>query len=307
MDKLNSQIQDAMKPYGYKVRTVSIVHLTEAQDEVGRLIRRGLVDKGLSANWHFYLKTSEDLPQAETIFVVAMPQPFTHLTFAWQGMTYPADIPPTYFTRADDSRAESVIQGVLGPAGYRMVKARLALKTLAVRSSLAAYGKNNLAYVPDMGSLFQLVAFYADCSCEEDGWREPEVMKACADCALCHQACPNGSITAGRFLIHAERCLGFLNEQEPGVPHWVKCQPDWRHALIGCLSCQSVCPVNRPYLQNIAAGPSFSEDETAVILNDTRWERLEEETRNKLADIRGIYPLLPRNLAALIEKQRLSG
>jgi epoxyqueuosine reductase len=36
----------------------------------------------------------------------------------------------------------------------------LPLKSLAVRSGLAAYGRNNVCYVPGMGSFLELVGLY---------------------------------------------------------------------------------------------------------------------------------------------------
>ncbi|MBA7714894.1 hypothetical protein ES703_123926 [subsurface metagenome] len=70
------------------------------------------------------------------------------------------------------------------------------------------------------------------------------------------------------------------------------------------MRCQFVCPVNKPYLDNIVAGPSFSEEEADLILNKTPSENLSQETRQKLQISDGVYPLLARNLSALIEKQR---
>ena len=303
MDRTSNKIQEAIKPHGYKAKTVSIAHLPEVQESVGKLVRQGLIDKQLCKKWHFYLKTNENLPDAKTIIVVAMPQPLTRLKFKWRGMIFPADIPPTYFTKADDSRAENMFKSVLGTTGYRIVKAHLALKTLAVRSGLAEYGKNNISYVPGMGSLYQLIAFYSDCPCEEDSWREPTIMKDCNACSLCRENCPTGSIVADRFLIHAEKCLGSLNENEPESPYWVNLQPDWPNALIGCMACQFACPVNKPYLRNIINGPFFSEEETDCILHKTPWKGLLPQTREKLEDIYWAYPLLARNLGALIEKQ----
>lgn len=304
MDWLNNKIREATTPYGYQARTVNIARLPEIQDAVGRLVRHGTIDRRISQTWHFYLKANDSLPEAKIIIVVAMPQPFTRLTFIWQGTTFLADIPPTCFSRADDSRAERILKNILEPAGYRVVKARLALKTLAVRSGLAEYGKNNISYIPGMGSLYQLVAFYSDYPGEEDSWQDPRAMKECDGCSLCLQACPNGSITADRFLIHAERCLGFLNEKEPDIPHWAEKQPDWPNALIGCMLCQFACPVDKPYLQRVTEGLSFSEAETGSILDNTPWEELAPETRKKLDDIRWVYPMMARNLEALIKKQR---
>ena len=304
MANVLGQISYAMSQCGYKAQTVSITHLPEVQEAVGKLVRQGLLNKQLHEKWHFYLKTNENLPEAKTIIVVAIPQPLTRLRFEWQGMTYPADIPPTYFTKADDSRAEVILKSVLETAGYKITKAHLALKTLAVRSGLARYGKNNISYVPGMGSFCQLVAFYSDCPCEKDNWQESEAMGACENCLLCLESCPTGSITVDRFLIHAENCLGSLNERESDLPYWVQLQPDWRNALIGCMRCQFVCPVDKPYLHKIVAGPSFSEQETGLILNKIPWEKLSPKTRQKLDDVYGVYPLLARNLSALIEKQK---
>jgi epoxyqueuosine reductase len=306
MDLISNKIRDAIKSHGYQARTVAITHLPEVQEAVGQFIRQGLIDRRLSEKWHFYLKTNENLPEAKTIIAVAMSQPFTRLRFEWQGRIFLADIPPNYFTKVDNSRAERILKSVLENGGYRIVKAHLALKTLAVRSGLAEYGRNNISYVPGMGSLCQLVAFYTDAPCEEDNWHEPAVMKTCEKCNFCRDNCINGSITADRFLIHAENCLGFLYDINPNKAHWVECQPEWPNALIGCMRCQSACPVNKPYLNNIKVGPSFAEQETSLILNKIPWEQLSLETSQKLEDIRGIYPWLAINLSALMEKQRRS-
>jgi len=305
MNGIVHKIRDGMRQHRYKSKTVSITHLSKVQEAVGKLVRQGLVNRQLHERWHFYLDTNKNLPEAKTIIVVAMPQPLTRVWFKCKGIAYPADIPPDYFARtASESCAEEILNNVLKTAGYRIARAHLALKTLAVRSGLATYGRNNITYVPGMGSLCMLVAFYTDWSCEEDNWQEPEVMKACENCSLCRENCPTGSIPADRFLIHAENCLGFLQEMEPDFPYWVQLQPDWHNALIGCMGCQFVCPVNKPYLRKIVAGPSFSVEETGLILNKTPWENLSPKTRQKLDISDGVYPRLARNLSALIEKQK---
>jgi len=70
------------------------------------------------------------------------------------------------------------------------------------------------------------------------------------------------------------------------------------------MRCQFVCPVNKPYIHKTTVGPSFSEEETGLILDNMPWEKLSLETQQKLDDIYGVYSLLARNLGALIEKQR---
>jgi epoxyqueuosine reductase len=304
MSEIVDKIREGMKQFGYKFKTVSIKHLPEVQEAVGKLVRQGLLNKRLHETWHFYLETNKNLPEAKTIVIVAMPQPITRVWFKWQGITYSADIPPTYFTEADESRVEDILSNVLETTGCKIVKAHLALKTLAVRSGLARYGRNNISYIPRMGSFCRLIAFYTDYPCEEDNWQESKAMKACENCSLCRENCPVGSIPNDCFLIHAEHCLTRFNEMEPDFPDWIK--PDWHNALIGCLRCQVVCPVNKPHLGKIATGPTFSEEETGLILNRVSVEKLAHQTRQKLERMvyDEIYPVMARNLSALIEKQR---
>lgn len=303
MNEITSKIQEEMKRCGYQARTVSIIHLPELQEAVGRLVRQGLLNKRLCESWQFYLDTNENLPEAETIIVVAMPHPITRVWFKYRGSAYAADIPPDYFAQTAESRAEAILNNVLKTAGYRITRAHLALKTLAVRSGLAQYGRNNIAYVSGMGSLCTLVAFYTDWVGEEDNWQESKAMTACENCSLCRENCPTGSISVDRFLIRAENCPGFLQEVEPNHPYWVQLQPDWQNALMGCMRCQFFCPVDKPYLVKIEEGPSFSEEETGLILNKTPWEGLSQKTRQKLRIPGKLYPRMVPNLSARIEKQ----
>jgi len=300
-----TKIEEGIKQFGYKAKTVSITHLPEVQESVAELVRQGMISERLHSTWHFYLQTNKNLLEAKTIVIVAMPHPITRIWFKHKGIAYPADIPPDYFTKAEyEARAEETLENVLETAGYRIARAHLALKTLAVRSGLARYGRNNITYIPGMGSLYSLVAFYTDYSCNVDDWQESKAMVECENCSLCRENCPTGSIPVDRFLIHAENCLGFLNEMKPDFPYWVQHQPDWHNALVGCMCCQFVCPVNKPYVNKIVAGPSFSEEETGLILNKTPLENLSRATRRKLKFSDGVYPLLAQNLSALIKKQR---
>jgi epoxyqueuosine reductase len=304
MSKIGQNVQREIEQFGYKAKVLSITRLPELQEAVGKLIMQGLLNKQLHERWHFYLQNNENLPEAKTIVVVAMPQPITRMQFDWHGIDYPADVAPNYFKKSDEFRAEWILSNTLEAAGYKVVRAHLALKTLAVRSGLARYGRNNISYISGMGSFCRLIAFYTDWPCEEDNWHESKAMEDCEDCSLCRENCPTGSISADRFLIHAENCLGFLNQMEPDFPYWVRLQSGWPYAFVGCMLCQFVCPVNKPYLDEIASGPSFSEKETGLILNKTPWEKLSSETKQKLDDLQEVYPLLGGNLNALIEKQR---
>jgi epoxyqueuosine reductase len=304
MRNLAHQLSQTLNRVGYKYKSVSIDHLPELQDEVAKLVRQGLVSKQLCEKWRFYLQTNSDFPGAKMILIVAIPQPITRIYFEWEGIIYPAEIAPNYIVRKDESQVEEIINNVLIPYGYNIKKAHLALKTLAVRSGLAEYGRNNISYVPGMGSFCRLIAFYTDCPCEEDNWQASKAMKACENCSLCRESCPTNSIDKERFLIHAENCLGFLNESKPDIPYWVRLQPKWKNAFVGCMQCQFVCPMNEPLLQDVVTGHSFSNNETSLILETIPWEKLSLKTRQKLEDLQGIYHLLAKNLSALIEKQQ---
>jgi epoxyqueuosine reductase len=163
------------------------------------------------------------------------------------------------------------------------------------------YGRNNITYIPGMGSFQRLVAFYSDCPIERDDWQELKIMRACETCFKCLENCPTQCISTDRFLIHAENCLTWLNESEGDFPDWVK--PDWHNALIGCMRCQLICPVNKTQIKKVADGPAFSEEETGFILNKTSFETLQEVTREKLARISADdwYEVLARNLNLLMK------
>ena len=302
MDAVISRIAGGKEQHHYKFRIVPIAHLAEAQGAVGKLVRQGAVSETLSRGWHFYLDGKNNFPEAKTIIAVAMPQLITRVTFRREGKIFTANIPPSYFTQADESCAEKILKDVLENNGNKIIKAHLALKTLAVRSGLAKYSRNNISYVPGMGSLLRLIDFYTDYQYEQDDWQEAGMMKACENCALCRDNCPTGCIPADRFLIHAENCLTYFNEEEAEFPHWLK--PAAHNTLIGCMQCQSICPVNKPYLEKIEDGPDFSETETELIWNKALVEELSPETRLKLDRMveDGIFPVMGRNLRMLVEK-----
>jgi len=90
-------------------------------------------------------------------------------------------------------------------------------------------------------------------------------MKACEGCFRCGGKLSDGlHPQSSVFLLHAENCLTRHNEREDILESWIK--PDWHNALIGCMRCQLVCPVNKNQFTNIVVGPVFSETETALLL-----------------------------------------
>ena len=288
---------------GFKARSVSIQRLAEVKEDIEKLKRQGLPDKHLAEVYlQFDYDVTASLPGVQSLLIIAIPQPVTRATFSWRNKVYTGDIPPTYIGKTDDARVKDTLTTLVGPE-FKLVRVQLPVKTLAVKSGLAQYGKNNITYVPGFGSYHRLVAFATDRSWQEDSWNESKMMKICEACNKCRENCPTHCIPADRFLLHAENCLTWHNEREDIFVNWIK--PEWHHMLIGCMRCQLVCPVNRDQLNKIVPGVAFSEEETARLLQKTPWNTLSDEIRRKLTEIAmdDSYEVLARNLEVLIKAQ----
>ncbi len=217
MKELFSQLAER----GYNGRIVSIQHLRDLQEEIKGRYKQGLFDEEFYQEWltRFAFSPPDSLPEARSLIVVAVPQPQTRVTFTWKGETLPLILPPTYVGYGEtDKHVKDLLAEVLALQGYQVAQAVLPRKLLAVRSGLGVYGKNNICYVPGMGSFHQLAAFYSDLPCQEDNWQGLEMMESCQDCSACLRKCPTGAITSERFLLRAERCITFHNERAGDFP-----------------------------------------------------------------------------------------
>lgn len=287
---------------GYRAQVVPAGRLADLHEAVARWHRQGVLDDEL---YREYLSGFDPAPpaglEARSLIVLASPSPPVRVLFHHRGREVPAIIPPTYRWQAARAAELGLLAEVLGPAGYRAERAVVPVKFLAVCSGLARYGRNNITYLPGLGSFCRLAAYYSDLPCASHAWQEPQMLEACAHCTACLHRCPTGAILADRFLVRAERCLTWLNERPNAMPGWV--DPAWHNALIGCMRCQEVCPENRPLAGWLETGPAFTEEETALLLQGPAAGELPEETRAKLAaldwslDERAV---LARNLGLLL-------
>jgi epoxyqueuosine reductase len=290
-----------LEQQGLKARVVSIDRLDDLRREIEDRHAQGQFDPDFYQVRldSFSFTPPDDLPDAASLIVVAMPRPQHQAHFTWHGATRSLIIPPTYvgYERIGQ-RMRDLLSAWLAPEGYRIARPRLPLKALAVRSGLAEYGRNNVAYVAGMGSFHQLAAVYSDLPCPEDGWREPRMMDRCQKCQACRHACPTAAIPSDRFLLRAERCITFLNERPTGVPFpdWI--DPAWHNCLVGCMHCQRACPETIPFLNWIEGGDEFSHDETALLLAGAARDQLPPATLAKLErlDLLDSLDVLPRNL-----------
>jgi epoxyqueuosine reductase len=297
MEKLLSKLEEQ----GYKGRIVSPEHLPELQAGIEGPYLEGLLDEEL---YQEYLTGFEfNLPEAKSLIVVAFPHPQTRITFTWEGKPVPTIVPPTYLHgREIDRQVEELLAEALAPEGYRMALAKLPKKLLAVRSGMARYGRNNVSYVPGLGSFYRLVVLWSDLPCAEDDWREPRMLEKCETCTACLRKCPTGAITSERFLLHAERCLTFHNEKPGDVPFAEWIDPSAHNALVGCMHCQRVCPENKGFQDWIKEGEKFSEEETTQLVEGVPTDQLPSATAEKLE--RADLFVTPRNLSVLLSRTR---
>lgn len=306
MNPLQERLSHMIEERGWKARIVPAYRLAALQEAVRGRYEKRLFDEAFYAGQlsFFSFDPPADLPAARSIIIVAVPTPQMRITFHWQGESVPVVVPPTYVSYTPRTESVQAVLAVwLGNEGHGLARPRLPLKTLAVCSGLAEYGRNNICYVPGMGSYFQLVGAFSDLPCDQDPWREPKALDRCDSCVACLRCCPTGAITKDRFLIRAERCLTYHNEADGDFPGWIN--PSWHHCLIGCLRCQTVCPENKPMLGWFEDRAKFSEEETTLFIQRVPLGRLPVETVAKMKnlEINEDYRLLCRNLSMIIGRE----
>jgi epoxyqueuosine reductase len=292
-----------LKKHGYAGRIVPVFRVGELKEEIERRRREGQFDREFyeeRLTWHNF-NPEQSLPGAKSMIVVSVAQPQIQVVFNRDGKSWPLIIPPTYLHYPDEL-VKRLLTKILRPSGYRIAPASVPQKLLAARTGLAAYGKNNICYIPGMGSFHRPVAFYSDFPCPDDTWQEAQMLERCKKCTACLRSCPTGAITAERFPLRAELCLTFHNERAADFPSWI--DPSWHHCLVGCLYCQKVCPENKKFMKWVEKKGEFSEEETCLILEKVEFGRLPAQTQQKLEglDLIEYAEILPRNLSALFDK-----
>ena len=253
---------------------------------------------GVDTEPYYNFTPPEDLGfTARTVLIVASPSPAMEASFDVGGEIKRYVIPPFYVNesmRFDETL--KYIRDTLRDTGYSAAIARsLPCKALAVHAGIAAYGRNNIAYAEGMGSFCGLILLYTDCPCDGEPFYQLHFADRCENCGLCADSCPTGAIRHGVDQIDANRCITMFNESDGEFPDWI--DPSWHNALVGCMRCQSICPMNLGYMENIKEITSFSREETDMILKGILPDI--ELSRLGIADY--FRQKLPRNLAALIK------
>lgn len=304
--KLSEKLFEEFHKFGIAAKTTSISHINELKQEIEALQKQELLDEQLFKRYLRGLNDEEAgvMPGAKTILVIACPQFSTKLNFEYDGCAgvqrYNITLPPNYTSGESAQKMETLLNQVLKSSHYTFKSTSLSEKLLAVRTGLGVYGRNNICYVNQMGSFYHLFSFYTDMPWTEDSWAEKAVMPECTHCRACIKACPMNCIEADRFLIHAERCLTAMNEEEGDFPSWV--DQSCHNAIVGCMKCQVICPKNQEFIHQNETEITFSSEETALILSETPFSWLSSKLQEKLekSGLVLYYHVLPRNLTVLI-------
>jgi epoxyqueuosine reductase len=300
---LGAALTAALDAAGFRSRPAP-VHLAEGLHATILALReQGLLAQEIYEEYAHYWRFTPppEVAEPRTVVVVAWPSQPVKMLFHLDSGPLEAVVPPTYVSSTGRARCLEIMRSTLGPAGYSVGRASGPVKLLAVRSGLAQYGRNNLAYAPGMGSYMRLDAFCtdADLQAEEYQTKGSELMSCCPPCRNCHHVCPTGCIPHAGTVIDASRCLTQLNENEGEWPDWL--DPAAHNSLVGCMRCQEMCPANRYHLRKKQVVAEFDREETKIILENRPVDRLPDALRAKLRelDLEEYSPVLGRNLLAL--------
>jgi epoxyqueuosine reductase len=297
---LTEKVYSELRARGFHGRIISLRHLDNLILEIRNQLTKGLLSEVVYKEYGLYfLEGADKVPlEACSIIITAAPQPQFRVGFEFAGGRNHFLIPPTY-TNKTDHIIERLINGVVGPSGYKLFPTRIPLKLAAVRSGLASYGRNNITYIEGMGSFHRLKAFLTDMPVEDEDWHKLKMLKQCNDCIACIKKCPTGAISSDNFVIKQDRCLTFHNERLAEFPQWIK--DSWHNCLIGCMYCQKICPANRQFKNWIEHSVDFDESETEYILKSDR-KQLKTPTKKKLEIINLLddFEVLQRNLSLLV-------
>ncbi|UCC32172.1 MAG: epoxyqueuosine reductase [Phycisphaerales bacterium] len=307
--KLIETLLSTLREHGYRGRVVPVGRLRDLKQEIEAYYREGFFDAEFYqeelAALHFGPPAT--LPTARSVILATASQPQVRVTFTWKGKHVPLVVPPTY-SQKTDRLIERLVADALATRDYRIVRAGVPKKSLAVRCGLGEYGRNNIVYVQGMGSFHRLVAFFSDLPCEDDNWRAPQLAERCRKCRACIDACPTGAIDRKRFLLRAERCITFRNEKPRNVPFPAWLDSSWHNCLAGCMNCQRFCPLDKDFVDWFEYGATFTDQETRLFLRGATLEQLPDSTVKKLeqSEMLEFLDLFPRNLPVLL-RERVSG
>lgn len=277
--------------------TFSVRHLPELRDWLAELDRRHALSSNATFRKYiagFRFAPPKEMPEARSVILVSTRDRICSVRFHVNGAPRDVLIPSGYVMQGfsggdiEDRVRHDVLGGRRGQLRQRL---RLPLKTVAVRSGLAEYGRNNITFVEGFGSFHGLQGFWTDRELP-DHWRPLRMMRQCRGCSICARACPTGAFSSRHFTIDAGRCLALYNELDDPFPAWLPARA--HHTLIGCLRCQYTCPANRDHIRPVESLGEFTEEETRFLVSGRRDAKREKVITDRLPRYPVGYPHLAR-------------
>lgn len=247
------------------------------------------------------------LKNPESIIIIAVPRPAHSLSFSLGKKKIETILPPTYVCyRKMFEEVRDDLKKALRGLNCRLELLNAPLKSLGSRLGLLSYGRNNVGYINNLGSYFQLVGLVSDTPLEDKEMTPVSspgaLLPRCRNCRICAAACPTGAIDRERILIHAEKCYTLFSESLEPIPEGLK--PPSPKCLIGCLRCQELCPENKSLLRYEEAAVSFNAEETKAFLGTAgRSRQAIDRARKKFQEL-GLtegFPIFSRNFQYMLK------
>ena len=125
-------------------------------------------------------------------------------------------------------------------------------RELARRAGLGWFGKNTMLISPKHGSFFFIGVLLLALELEADA---PFASDHCGTCTRCLEACPTEAFVTPRVL-DARKCISYLTIEAKGeMP--IDVREKLGGLVYGCDICQSVCPWNVKFSQELAEASPF--------------------------------------------------
>jgi len=262
-------------------------------------IRQDLEILGFNVNGYFDINTPSNLGfEVKSIIIVAYATPLVSIDFTLEGKIETVYISPGYYAAHNKEKIIfEYLSPVLNKEGFHISEAkRLPCKSVAVRTGLGVYGRNNLVYVDGMGSFCRFTMFLTDLPSDDefyDNKAHLRYMSSCSECSNCVNNCPTNALNINQNTIDIGKCLCWMTLMDVGSPDWVKLE--WHNALFGCMMCQKFCPHNIDFMRNVVKCGIYDEFQTKAILND----HADADLINSFG-CGSLNCLVPRNLKTLL-------
>ncbi|MBN1329837.1 MAG: hypothetical protein JXA54_10220 [Candidatus Heimdallarchaeota archaeon] len=293
-----------------KYRVLSVSHLKELQEKIDILKKEGKISQNKVIQQYignFKFEVPEDFSEAKSVIVLAQENKLILINFNYNGIKYELMIPPNYSKTSvtRDEMKDLVLSQIIKEGGYQVYQTRkLHMKLLAANTGLVKYGRNNICYADELGSLIELWVYFTDYEFSTDHWGEVEMMESCENCTLCYDNCPTHAISRDDFILKVERCIPLYNEIQGEIPEWIPASA--HNALMGCMKCQLDCPANRFAIKNTRKFEDVTQEETIALLNSGGDETILNSAIAKLnmfSSEHAYYylPIIKRNLSLLLK------